>query len=131
MEQFIQGQRLKNNDLVIYLYERISYNIINLIIPYWIRYSVGYIHPSSGRFLLIGPKNRIPFVTEGKVQPNFVIGKRWKPGLYEIFWRYKRYANTPIEELRVQFEVVSDGITQSLTVMGNYFDLSAELIITD
>jgi hypothetical protein len=129
MEKFIQGQRLKNNDLVLYFYERNYYNIINLCIPYWIRYSVGYIHPPTGKFLLIGIKNRIPQIIAGKVQPNFIIGKKWKPGIYEVFWRYKEYEDSLIKAVHIQFEVLSDGVTQSDLVMGNHFDLPANLII--
>lgn len=127
MEKFIQGQRLKENDLVLCLYDIFPFFYVQPFIPYWIKYSVGYIHPPTGRFLLIGPKYRIPLIkSPEKILPNFIVGRRWKPGEYELIWWYKKEDLSVIEIKRVRFEVVSDGITQSDLVMGNHFDLYAE-----
>lgn len=134
MESFVQGHRLNDDDLVLYLYARyISSRPYETFpyTPYWIRYNVGFIHPITDNYMLIGPTERIPHhIDTGKVRPNFIIDEDWNPGTYKIRWFYMATDDSSIEFLTVEFEVVSAGIQQGNLAMENHADVIAIMTLT-
>jgi len=135
MESFVQGHRLNDDDLVLYLYARYISSRPDETFPYtpfWIRYNVGFIHPITNNYMLIGPTERIPrYIDTGKVRPNFIIDENWNPGTYKIRWSYMATDVSSIENLTVEFEIVSAGIQQGNLAMENHADVIAVMTLTD
>jgi uncharacterized protein YodC (DUF2158 family) len=133
MESFIQGHRVGQNDLVLNLYARYYSAYPYQTFPYtpvWIRYDVGFLHPVTGSFMLIGKKERIPDIIEtGKIRPNFIIEDDWKPGVYEIRWYYRASEESATQAVTVEFSVTTNGISQPIISMENHFDLNAYMIL--
>lgn len=133
MESFKQGHRVGQEDLVLNLYARhysaYPYQTFPYT-PFWIRYDVGFVHPVTGQFMLVGAHNRLPDILDtGKIRPNFIIGDTWKVGTYEIRWYYRASETSAIQTTIVEFSVTSDGIHQSELAMENHFDLNAFMIL--
>lgn len=160
MESFRQGYRLQTDDLnttfytqgLIYPPDRtFAYS------PYWVRYEIGYHHPTESRVLRIGPLNRKPVEKRtGLYRANFIVGERWTPGTYQIKWKYK-ISDVSDEETKTEdFEITTRGVyttafeilfcqrnlggrvnvlldavnmSGSFTVLPEYFDLSGEFTI--
>lgn len=134
MESFEQGHRVGQNDLVLNLFARYYSAYPYQTFPYtpfWIRYDVGFIHPTTGNFMLIGANERIPDIIDtGKIRPNFIIDDTWKPGTYQIRWYYRASESSAIQATSVEFSVTSDGIHQPEISMENHFDITAFMILT-
>ena len=135
MDSFIQGYRLQQEDLNFNLFSRYNYNQQNLTFPYtpyWLRYDIGFIREDTSEFYPIGSKNRKPdILSTGVFRPNFIIGDRWTPGIYELRWYYRDSASSDIQTQIIQFEVTSDGISQPLIQVYNHFDIYAVFTLTD
>ncbi len=133
MENFQQGHRVGLQDLIINLYARYHYAQPHQTFPFtpfWIRYDIGFIHPTTGDFMLIGAKDRLPDVLDtGKIRPNFIINDKWKPGTYQILWHYRVTEESSVETIMVEFSVVSDGIHQPEIFMENHFDIRAYMVL--
>lgn len=133
MESFIQGHRIGQEDLVLYLYARYysakPYETFPYT-PFWIRYDVGFIHPTTNNFMPVGSTDRLPYIIDtGKIRPNFIIGNNWKIGTYEIRWHYKATETSATQTTIVEFSVTSDGIHQPEIAMENHFDVKAYMIL--
>lgn len=133
MEEFYQGYRLREEDLNTEFWrQNIHYPppLTYLYSPYWVRYSIGWIHPTTGIRYRIGPFHRLPDeVQTGVFRPNLVIGDAWATGTYEIRWFYMDFDYSSIEERRVRFTVLSAGIANALMDYQDYFDLPALLTV--
>jgi len=134
MESFTQDYRVGQNDLVFNIYAR-SYSaqpgVTFPCTPFWVRYDVGFIQPSTGLFVPIGSRNRLPqVIATGKVTPNFIIEGDWETGIYEIRWYCKTSETSLVQMTSVQFSVTSDGVHQSKQTMENHSDISASMILS-
>lgn len=133
MEEFIQGQRLGQDDLVLNMFARyISYRPDETFpyTPFWIRYDVGFIYPLTNQFTPIGSRNRSPIIVDtGKVRPNFIVGDNWKPGVYEIRWYYMATDTSNTQMTIVQFSVSSGGVSQPVYYSGNQYNVSAVMTL--
>lgn len=133
MESFIQGHRVGQEDLVLNLFARYYSAYPYQTFPYtpfWIRYDVGFIHPVTIEFMIIGKKDRIPDIIDtGRIRPNFIIGRDWKPGTYQIRWYYRDSEDSTTQVTSVEFSIISDGIHQPNLVMENHFDIKAFMIL--
>lgn len=133
MESFIQGHRVGQEDLVLNLFARYYTAYPYQTFPYtpfWIRYDVGFIHPVTNDFRIIGRKDRIPDIIDtGRIRPNFIIGEDWKPGTYEIRWYYRDAEDSTTQVTSVEFSIVSDGVHQPDLIMVNHFDIKAFMIL--
>lgn len=130
-ESFKQGYRLKDGDLEESFW---AYNVYypdtfgNYYTPYWARYDVRWIHPTSGISYPLKPRYRIPYeVKTGILRPNFIIGDTWEPGTYEIRWKYKIWENSDIEYRRVFFTVTDAGLGSIPWDFEDYLDLAASM----
>lgn len=133
MESFIQGHRIGQGDLVLSLYARhysaYPYQTFPYT-PFWVRYDVGYVNPTTNQFSPIGARNRLPNILDtGIISPNFIIGEKWKAGTYEIRWYYMASETSATQVTIVEFSVTSDGIHQSEVTVENHFDLHAYMIL--
>jgi len=137
MEIFEQGYRLRQEDLNLHLFARYYTAHPDETFPYtpfWIKYDLGYVPPvtgtASGDFVLIPPSDRSPNIIDtGIVRPNFIIGETWKLGIYELRWNYKATETSSILTTIVQFEVSSNGISQSELAMESHFDIGAVMVL--
>lgn len=133
MENFVQGYRLGQNDLILNMFARYISSRPDETFPYtpfWIRYDVGFIYPLTNQFTPIEARNRIPVIEDtGKVRPNFIIGEGWKAGVYEIRWYYRATDTSNTQITPVQFSVSSDGMHSPEVYSGNQFDVNAFMIL--
>lgn len=135
METFTQGYTLTDNDLVLNMYARYISSRPDETFPYtpyWIRYAIGYIHPVTLNFMLVGPTERIPrYIDTGKVRPNMIIADDWNPGTYQVRWMYTATSTSSVESTVVEFAVISAGIQQNNLAMENHADVIAIMTLTD
>ena len=121
-ETIQQNYRLQQTDLNNLLYSTSVYyppGVSYAYSPYWMRYGLGYINDND-HYHEIGPRYRIPEeLKTGVYRPNFIVGEKWPVGTYEIRWKYRIHADSPIVYQSVRFTVTTAGIYNQ---PGNYPD---------
>jgi hypothetical protein len=133
METFIQGHRLRMEDLNIIFYSRDPryYSVVpSAFTPFWISYAVGYIQPGTNRYYRIGPRYRLPEeLSTGVLRPNFIIGEDWLVGTYKIKWFFQEFENSAVSVQEVLFAVESAGINNGTMLLQNFQNLYASLTV--
>ena len=111
MESFYPGYRLQEEDLNVFFFAQgIAYPpaLAYGYSPYFISYEIGFIN-TNNRVLRVGPLNRVPEnVNTGIYRANFIVEENWATGIYQITWKYKVSANSDMQKIFQQFEILND-----------------------
>lgn len=133
---YYQGYRLERDDLNIAFWSNSVYypvGISNAYSPYWIRYDVSWVDPSSGVPQRIGSLNRrAEELRTGLFRANFIIADDWPTGTYRLRWKYRVSEASDVEYVERLFTVACAGLYEgSLNITITYHNLSGTISVTD
>lgn len=133
---YYQGYRLERDDLNISFWSNSVYypnGFSNAYSPYWIRYDVSWVNPSTGVPQRMGSLNRrAEELRTGLFKANFIIADDWPTGSYRLRWKYRVSAVSDVQIVERIFTVACAGIYEGrLDIIATYHSLSGTITVTD
>lgn len=117
-KKFTKGYRIQDDDMNLRFMGRnnkAGVHITGIYSPYQLTYSVGKTDSGTGIFTPIGRTHRSPVkLATGVYRPNFIIGKSWHPGNYEVRWYCVDEEDSTVKNIIMPFTVVFDGYSSVL-----------------